>query len=205
MVVLIVNQVSIQPPPQGIQQETYSAKAPTYGQWPEPYHVHRVGENAPVSFHHEVQRDGNVPQLVSMTREQTQPWQPSHNPEQAPATAVTMPVLSAVPQYVRGEEHVSTFIPPLPHIPASVFHAPQQSHEGQQEPPQEQEHHEQEHHDQTHDTGHIHQPQPIAPTPPLTQLYQPPRSPSPQPPTFEAPKAEWDASRYVTEIVTFLD
>ncbi|KAJ5219097.1 uncharacterized protein N7498_001196 [Penicillium cinerascens] len=193
--------VSIRPPPQSVQQETYSAKAPTHEQWPEPYHVHHVKEHAPVSFHRGVQRDEDVAQLVSMTHEQTQPWQPSHNPDQGPATSRTMPVLSAVPQYVRGEEHVSTFIPPLPHIPASVFHALQQSHEGWQEPPkeqehpQEQEHHQQEHHDQTHDAGHIYQPQPSAPTPPLTQLYQPPRSPSPQPPTFEAPKAEWDASR----------
>jgi hypothetical protein len=108
---------------------------------------------------------------------------------------MTMPVLSAVPQYVRGEEHVSTFIPPLPHIPASVFEIPQQSEEAQPEAPQE--HHQPENRN-TDDAGHIYQPQPIVPTPPLIQLSEPPRSPSPEPETFQAPKAEWDASRYVT-------
>ncbi|KAJ5315245.1 hypothetical protein N7476_005552 [Penicillium atrosanguineum] len=193
--------VSIPHPPSQHKQTTYHAEAPTHEQWPEPYHIHHAEEHAPVSFHYEEDhRDEGVPPLVSVVHEQPQAWQPSHDPEQAPATAVAVPILSAVPQYVRGEEHVSTYIPPLPHMPASVF-APQQRHEEQPQAPQEQhqqEHHHQEHqqeHQQSDDAGHLYQPQPIAPTPPLTQLEQPLRSSSPEPATFEAPKAEWDASR----------
>jgi hypothetical protein len=38
------------------------------------------------------------------------------------------------------------------------------------------------------------------PTPPLTQLEQAPRPPSPEPVTFEAPQAEWDALRCVNTL-----
>lgn len=130
-----------------------------------------------------------------MAREQPQAWQPSHIPEQAPATVVAVPILSAVPQYVRGEEHVSTFIPPLPHMPASLF-APQQHHHHEHH----QEHNQPENHHHSDDTGHIYQPQPIVPAPSLTQLEQAPRAPSPEPVTFEAPQAEWDASRCVNTL-----
>ncbi|KAJ6119500.1 hypothetical protein N7523_003780 [Penicillium sp. IBT 18751x] len=128
--------VSIPRPPSHHKQETYHTGAPTHEQWPEPYSIDHAEQHAPVSFHSgEDHRDKGVPSLVSEAHEQPQVWQPSQNPEQAPATAVAVPIPSAVPQY------------------------------------------------------------PIVPTPPLAQLEQSPRSPSPEPATFEAPQAEWDASR----------
>jgi len=53
-----------------------------------------------------------------------------------------------------------------------------------------------EHHEdreQSEDTGHIHHPQPIPP--PITEVFHRPPSPEPESPKFEAPRAEWDASR----------
>lgn len=90
-----------------------------------------------------------------------------------------------VPQYVRGEEHVSTFIPPFP--PAPITFAPRLSHETYepeiQTPTQAQLH---------YPSGHIHQPQPLVPIRPISE-YQSPPSPAPDASTFEAPT--WDPSR----------
>ncbi|CAG7955278.1 unnamed protein product [Penicillium nalgiovense] len=125
-----------------------------------------------------------------------------HQEHSAPAIVrhAVVPVLSMVPQYVRGEEHVSTFISPLP--PAPITFAPQVSHETNetqiqtqaqtqtqtQLPPQTQA--------QIHyPDGHIHQPQPLAPIPPPIVEYQSPPSPVPEISTFEAPRSEWDPSR----------
>ncbi|KAL4911241.1 hypothetical protein BDW74DRAFT_164799 [Aspergillus multicolor] len=93
-------------------------------------------------------------------------------------------VISVVPQYVRGEEHIRAYVQPQHHH--------RHTHHFVQPPPVHQpsaptEHaHQYEHHD-------IHTPQPQA-------HIETQRAPSPQPPPkeesiFEAPKAEWDASR----------
>ncbi|KAI2719056.1 CAZyme family GT8 [Penicillium roqueforti] len=99
--------------------------------------------------------------------------------------SAAVPVLSMVPQYVRGEEHVSTFIPPFP--PAPITFAPRLSHETYepeiQTPTQAQLH---------YPSGHIHQPQPLVPIRPISE-YQSPPSPAPDASTFEAPT--WDPSR----------
>jgi glycogenin glucosyltransferase len=100
-----------------------------------------------------------------------------------------------VPQYVRGEEHVSTFIPPVPLAPISF--APQMSHEtheAQSETqPQAQLQAQTEIH--YHD-GHIHQPQPKAPIPTLSDYRSPPSpAQAPEASIFEAPRSEWDPSR----------
>jgi hypothetical protein len=109
-----------------------------------------------------------------------------------------VPVLSMVPQYVRGEEHISTFVSPLP--PAPITFAPQVSHEtyetqiqaqAQMQTPNQTQAHAQIH----YPDGHIHQPQPLAPVPPPVIEYQSPPAPVPEVSTFEAPRSEWDPSR----------
>ncbi|KAL3495431.1 hypothetical protein BJX62DRAFT_222637 [Aspergillus germanicus] len=95
------------------------------------------------------------------------------------------PIVSAVPQYVRGEEHVRTYIQPQQYQqPAPHFVQPlsEQRHTVASEP--------------------VHHPDPVQPhahqqAPPVVETHH---QPTPQPPpevetTFEAPKAEWDASR----------
>lgn len=99
-----------------------------------------------------------------------------------------------VPQYVRGEEHVSTFIPPLP--PAPITFAPQLSHETYETQIQTQAQAQTQTQTQIHyPDGHIHQPQPLAPIHPPIIEYQSPPSPVPEVSTFEAPRSEWDPSR----------
>ncbi|CAG8888182.1 unnamed protein product [Penicillium egyptiacum] len=131
-----------------------------------------------------------------------------HHDHSAPAIVrhAALPVLSMVPQYVRGEEHVSTFISPLPPVP--ITFAPQVSHEAHETQIQTQAQ------TQTptqtkiqtplptqiqaqihYPDGHIHQPQPLVPIPPPIIEYQSPPSPVPEVSTFEAPKSEWDPSR----------
>lgn len=169
----------------------------------------RIEEGGTVSFHPEAVKSEVVPVLVS-THEQTESpeQQPRHDhhvefqhPPSGQHTESTpaVPILSVVPQYVRGEEHVSTYIPPLPHIPESAFAFSQQISSGQQEAPEHRDNgaHQPAHQRPVTSEPHIYQPQPIGPTSPVTQLYQRPPSPEPKPPTFEAPRAEWDAARYV--------
>lgn len=121
------------------------------------------------------------------------------------------PVFSVVPLYVRGEEHVKAYI--------------QQHFHQEHSPHLVQTHHVQTHHIQPHDAHthramessassepaySLDPANPLEPThqpdPSHFQHPQPPnpraetqRTPSPQPPVeepiFEAPKAEWDASR----------
>lgn len=111
-----------------------------------------------------------------------------------------------VPQYVRGEEHVSTFIPPLP--PAPITFAPQLSHETYETQLQTQAQTQTQTQTQTqlptqtqtqtqihYPDGHIHQPQPLAPIHPPIIEYESPPSPVPEVSTFEAPRSEWDPSR----------
>ncbi|KAJ5586985.1 uncharacterized protein N7459_002750 [Penicillium hispanicum] len=171
----------------------------SYEQWPQAHHVYHVEEGEPVSFHHEeIQSGEDVPALVSSEEVHAQHlrhqhqytehhWE-HHHDHSAPydvASAVKVPVLSAVPQYVRGEEHVSTFIPPLPYAPAFIAPENQQSYEAQQEMQ----------HNQTPDLHGSQTDQPqaeVAAPPPAAEPHH--RAPSPEP-TFQAPQAEWDASR----------
>ncbi|KAL3461528.1 hypothetical protein BJX64DRAFT_277835 [Aspergillus heterothallicus] len=95
------------------------------------------------------------------------------------------PIISAVPQYVRGEEHVKTYVQPQEHQqPAPHFVQPYsaQTTTVSSEPI----HHQ--------DLVHSHSP------PQHVHTMGPYNEPTPQPPpeeqtSFEAPKAEWDASR----------
>ncbi|KAJ5514248.1 Glycosyl transferase family 8 [Penicillium fimorum] len=118
-----------------------------------------------------------------------------HHEQPAPTHVqnAAVPVLSMVPQYVRGEEHVSTFIPPLPSAP--ITFTPQVSHETYGTQIQTQAQTQTQAQAQIHyPDGHIHQPRPLVPIPPIIE-YQSPPSPVPEVSTFEAPKSEWDPSR----------
>ncbi|KAJ5085813.1 hypothetical protein N7532_010584 [Penicillium argentinense] len=173
-------------------QEPQTHEAPYYVPenavqiWPEPQHVHHP-EPEPTSHRHEEEHsDGKIQEHVTISEEQ----EGSHgHAETDQAPSLPVPTLSAVPQYVRGEEHVSTWIPPQPHLPASTFH-PQPHNEEHPAAPEERH----EHHEPSHDESHIHHPQPVPP-PPATEIFHRPPSPEPESPKFEAPKVEWDASR----------
>ncbi|KAJ5163460.1 Glycosyl transferase family 8, partial [Penicillium coprophilum] len=154
----------------------------------QPYHVEE-----PASFHEELHQPPPVEHGHS------EPHHEHHAPAYVRHAAV--PVLSMVPQYVRGEEHVSTFIPPLPSAP--ITFAPQVNHDTYgtqiqthaQTGTQEQTQAETQTHTQIHYPDvHIHQPRPLAPIPPIIDFQSPP-SPVPEVSTFEAPKSEWDPSR----------
>ncbi|KAL5357913.1 nucleotide-diphospho-sugar transferase [Aspergillus floccosus] len=91
------------------------------------------------------------------------------------------PVLSVVPQYVRGEEHVATYVTQHPGTTTAAI--PVQQHLESEIP---------------HASSHPSEPQayqaPAEPAPPCEPPRQPPPT-QPEPPIFEAPKSEWDASR----------
>ncbi|KAJ6187613.1 hypothetical protein N7519_002521 [Penicillium mononematosum] len=119
----------------------------------QPYHIEE-----PASFH-----DGSH-QVPPVDHSHPEP----HREHSAPAVVrhAAVPVLSMVPQYVRGEEHISTFVSPLP--PAPITFAPQVSHEtyetriqaqAQMQTPNQTQAQTQIH----YPDGHIHQPQPLAP------------------------------------------
>ncbi|KAJ5477347.1 hypothetical protein N7539_007491 [Penicillium diatomitis] len=104
------------------------------------------------------------------------------------------PVLSAVPQYVRGEEHVSAYLPSTGHAQTSTDSpktAPDPPRQLSQQGPR------------PHETpsqlhgapAPMHHPQPVSPMRQLQEPRQPSPPPEPEVPAFEAPKAEWDASR----------
>ncbi|KAJ5410454.1 uncharacterized protein N7487_004813 [Penicillium crustosum] len=150
------------------------------------YHVEK-----PTNFHEESHQEPKLP------HEHSTPAHVNH---------AAVPILSMVPQYVRGEEHVSTFIPPLP--PAPITFAPQLSHETYETQVQTQAQTQSLTPTQTqlpvqtqtqtqihYPDGHIHQPQPLAPIHPPIIEYQSPPSPVPEVSTFEAPRSEWDPSR----------
>ncbi|KAL4997289.1 hypothetical protein BDV10DRAFT_195192 [Aspergillus recurvatus] len=94
------------------------------------------------------------------------------------------PIISAVPQYVRGEEHVKAYIQQQPHN-EHIHHLVQRSSVREPSAPTE----------PAHPSGQYdsHTPQPSAPT--ETQGALSPQSPPQEESIFEAPKAEWDASR----------
>ncbi|CEL09127.1 Putative Glycogenin [Aspergillus calidoustus] len=131
---------------------------------------HRQGHNHVHHHEHEQQRH----QQIHQERHQEQPRE--HHPPD--------PIVSAVPQYVRGEEHVRTYIQPQQHrqtAPHFVQRLPEQEHTVASEPV----------HHPDHGQPDAHHQQ----VPPVVETH---REPTPQPPpetTFEAPKAEWDASR----------
>ncbi|KAJ5487267.1 hypothetical protein N7530_001567 [Penicillium desertorum] len=134
---------------------------------------------------------------------------PEPHPEySAPAVVrhAAVPELSMVPQYVRGEEHVSTFVTPLP--PAPITFAPRVGHETYETQMQAQALMQAPNQTQTptqlptqtqaqihYPDDHIHQPKPLAPVPPPVIEYQSTPSPVPEVSTFEAPRSEWDPSR----------
>ncbi|KAL4974448.1 hypothetical protein BDW66DRAFT_167897 [Aspergillus desertorum] len=94
------------------------------------------------------------------------------------------PAISVVPQYVRGEEHVRAYIQQQPYQElAQPFLQPPSIHEptAPTEPA---------HPSEQYDS---HTPQ--LPAPIGTQQASSPQSPPQEEPIFEAPKAEWDASR----------
>ncbi|CAI7598356.1 unnamed protein product [Penicillium glandicola] len=156
----------------------------------QPYHVEE-----PVSVNQELH------QAQPVEHDHSEP----HHGHFSPANLrhASVPVLSMVPQYVRGEEHVSTFISPLP--PAPINFAPRLNHETYETQIQMHAQTQTETQTQTqvpthaqaqihYPNGHIYQPQPVAPIPPIID-YQSPPSPVPEVSTFEAPKSEWDPSR----------
>ncbi|BCS23823.1 glycogenin [Aspergillus puulaauensis] len=141
------------------------------------------------------------PQLEYHTREQTsnEAAQLSYPPESSDVTfpaqqpseqlyeqPARQPVISVVPQYVWGEEHVKTYIQQhhQDHTHRFTQSTPEQGPSVSSEP--------------AHPLGHgdSHHPQPQASI--ETQRKPSPRPPPQKPqeqPTFEAPQAEWDASR----------
>ncbi|KAJ5157276.1 uncharacterized protein N7482_008376 [Penicillium canariense] len=172
------------------------------GKWPEHQHV-QFTEAGSASFpggvaqvHQDVSAPGSVDQQMQHlpAREHFEPHpdtQHAHHAGHDITTSAGMAILSAVPQYVRGEEQVSTYIPPLPHARIPAFQIQRDQHSYHQEPQTHQEHHSQ---SQSSEPD-IHHPQPVAPLPPADELHQAPPPLEPEVPTFEAPKAEWDASR----------
>ncbi|KAL6233437.1 hypothetical protein BDW75DRAFT_232013 [Aspergillus navahoensis] len=94
------------------------------------------------------------------------------------------PVISVVPQYVRGEEHVTAYIQQQPHE-EHIHHFIQLPSVREPRTPTEPAHPSEEY--------YSHTPQPPAPI--KTQGTLSPQPPPQEEPRFEAPKAEWDASR----------
>ncbi|CAG8100899.1 unnamed protein product [Penicillium olsonii] len=165
--------------------------------WPQPYHVvPQEDEGLGSSYHEDLHQVAPSFEPIHEESPHQHHVEPSHHTPITHHNPAPAPTLSMVPQYVRGEEHVSTFVPPLPRT-APITFAPPLSHETYQtshahhEPPNEGGH-EQEHHQQS-ECGHIHQPQPVAPIASVVESFQPPRSPSPE--IFEAPQSEWNPAR----------
>ncbi|GFF28813.1 glycogenin-1 [Aspergillus udagawae] len=105
-----------------------------------------------------------------------------HHPIQSEAA----PVRSAVPQYVRGEEHVSAYVLPHSSQPAFTIQSEQPTHQASSAPPPSSEP------SAVNEVHHAHlepvvvenQEKPTVLSAPLVEVE-----------TFEAPKAEWDAAR----------
>ncbi|KAI2819191.1 CAZyme family GT8 [Aspergillus niger] len=120
------------------------------------------------------------------------PTEHEQRQEQRAVESVQAPIVSAVPRYVRGEEHVTAYIHPQSGETSFVAHNEPQSHAHEfsvpsnvQAPPPQPQHVQHGYHQQP--TAPVHVPE-----------EQPPALPSPKPEvqtTFEPPKAEWDASK----------
>ncbi|KAJ0422407.1 hypothetical protein BJY00DRAFT_300251 [Aspergillus carlsbadensis] len=132
-----------------------------------------------------------VPEIVHTTTF-SEPAQQQHtekmpfHQEQPREQHALDPIVSAVPQYVRGEEHVRTYIQPQQHqqpAPHFVQPLPEQEHTVAPELV---------HHP---DSGQPHAHHQQAPPGVETHHESTPQPPPEVEATFEAPKAEWDASR----------
>ncbi|KAF7163945.1 hypothetical protein CNMCM5623_008606 [Aspergillus felis] len=145
-------------------------------------HSHAQVEQAP---HEEVFYDhSNTPHgLEGSHVDHAQAVQEEHHPIQSEAA----PVRSAVPQYVRGEEHVSAYVLPHSSQPAFTIQSEQPPHQTTSAPSLSSEP------SAANDVHHAHlepelvvedQEQPTVPSASLVEVE-----------TFEAPKAEWDAAR----------
>lgn len=167
--------------------ETYQPYQPKYRPEHQPAHppesqlkpqpVHRTSEtmvrDAPKPAYHVAEP---TPSPMALSTEQARMDPHGHTEDmQAPA-------LSVVPQYVRGEEHVSAYIQPSHQIPSA------QHTEHHWEPDSTV------HHDGLN-IFHLHHEHPAEPTPTPREEFQTPSAPQPEAETFEPPKAEWDASR----------
>ncbi|KAJ5364136.1 uncharacterized protein N7496_009849 [Penicillium cataractarum] len=173
------------------------------------------GEHGPVEFHGEAAHTHqDMPEVVSSDQQtQDTTWQqdsgykdfghqePTYDAHQTAQeiTPPVIPVLSAVPQYVRGEEHVSTYIAPVPNTQIPAFQVQRDQHIHHQQPEAPPEYHSHQHHQQhappPSSDPPIHHPQPVAPPRSVNEPRQPSPPPEPEVPSFEAPRSEWDASR----------
>ncbi|KAE8351797.1 putative capsule-associated protein CAP1 [Aspergillus coremiiformis] len=123
-----------------------------------------------------------VPGQSVMSAEVAQPSQNDHYDDRN----VQVPILSAVPRYVRGEEHVSTYIQPHSDEAPVTFHAEQTSEvqtsmpTTSSAPP-----------DAAHPQANQQLVEPLLEA--SEQSHKPP--PSPEAPTFEAPRSQWDPVR----------
>ena len=139
-------------------------------------------QNHPEQSHHvhdtTTSNPDTLPSLSELDSMSTQPDLEDHTEPDIAAATKQKPALSVVPQYVRGEEHVSTYIQPI-RSPGM----PRVSQMGE-EPKS----------DTTSQPEVISQSQ--KPTEPESQPKSVPKR-APSPPIFEPPMAEWDASRYV--------
>jgi glycogenin glucosyltransferase len=107
--------------------------------------------------------------------------------ENHPIQSEAEPVRSAVPQYVRGEEHVSAYVLPHSSQPAFTIQTEQPTHQPTSAlPPPSQP-------SGANEVHHVH----LEPEPVDESQVQPPVQSAPpvEVETFEAPKAEWDAAR----------
>ncbi|GIJ84360.1 glycogenin glucosyltransferase [Aspergillus pseudoviridinutans] len=145
-------------------------------------HSHAQVEQAP---HEEVFHDqSSTPHgLEGSHVDHAQAVQEEHHPIQSEEA----PVRSAVPQYVRGEEHVSAYVLPHSSQPAFTIQSEQPTHQATSAPSLSSEP------SAANEVHHAHlepelvvedQEQPTVPSAPLVEVE-----------TFEAPKAEWDAAR----------
>ncbi|KAL2826855.1 nucleotide-diphospho-sugar transferase [Aspergillus cavernicola] len=152
---------------------------PAFPSEPQPEY-HARGE-----FIHETAQASYPTESTSTSFPAEQPPHHAHT-EHHSERPVPEPVISVVPLYVRGEEHVRAYIPQQTHqehishfvhpsiiqestVPSELVHQPEPSQ--------------------------VHVPQPQAP---MVETQRPPSPPQSQPKEhtiFEAPQAEWDASR----------
>ncbi|RHZ59744.1 glycogenin [Aspergillus thermomutatus] len=144
-------------------------------------HSHTQVEQAPrEEGFHDQGSSSHGPEVSHV--EHAQPVPEEHHPIQSEAA----PIRSAVPQYVRGEEHVSAYVQPHSSQPAFTIQTEQPTHQASALPPPSQP-------SAANEVHHEHQ-QPE----PVVETQQPPQvlsAPPVEVETFEAPKAEWDAAR----------
>ncbi|GAQ44369.1 glycosyl transferase family 8 protein [Aspergillus niger] len=151
--------------------------------------VHQAHENYQPHSQQSVAAPAPEPTPVAGS---TIPIEHEQRQEQRAVESAQAPIISAVPRYVHGEEHVTAYIHPQSGETSFVAHSEPQSRAHEPSVP-----------------SHIQTPQPQSqyfqheyhqqPTEPANvSEEQPPAPPSPKPEvqtTFEPPKAEWDASK----------